>query len=292
MKILLLTLASLSCTFLCVALLMKRFTRQSTKKSKERRTSARAQWLAQADVELSVMQFWLINTSIALLVALMVFTLTKTPTLASIFGITAGCLPYFFIARKRLQVSKELMIAWPDALRDISAVLSSGNTLSFALHSLSKTGPEALIPHMKRFVTLEKHMGFSPALEIVREEMSDSTSDRIIEVLIVSHERGGRVVREIIDDLIDTTVDDIAISESIATESLEMKINSRSVVVLPWCVLLLLTFGGGIFQEFYQSTQGTLVILLGLLLSILGTVILSRLGRSEIEPRVFHGSVR
>ncbi len=36
-----------------------------------------------------------------------------------------------------------------------------------------------------------------PALELVKEELADPTSDRVIEVLLLAHERGGPIVRHI-----------------------------------------------------------------------------------------------
>ena len=71
------------------------------------------------------------------------------------------------------------------------------------------------------------------------------------------------------------------------SESLEMKINSRAVVVLPWCVLVLLTLSGGVFRAFYSSKAGAIVIILGALASALGLYVLSRLSKVDVEPRVF-----
>ncbi|MGH9048286.1 MAG: hypothetical protein ACRDY4_00985 [Acidimicrobiia bacterium] len=75
--------------------------------------------------------------------------------------------------------------------------------------------------------------------------------------------------------------------EEIETEGLEMKINARVVLVLPWVVLVALTIRPGPFREFYQSAGGLLVVALGGVLSVIGYVVISRLGRSQYERRVF-----
>lgn len=287
MKSLYVLIISLSAASLVVLVSNYFIPSQRTIKKKVRHASKREEWLTQARVSLTAQQFWIAVATLGTIGFLLTYALSKILLLSVVFGLAICIIPFVFISKKRTAISKELMNAWPDALRDISATLSAGHTLSFALHTLGTVGPEAIAPHMKRFTMLEKSLGYVPAIEIVREEMNDATTDRIIEVLIVAHERGGKAVAEIIDDLIDATTQDIALAETIATESLEMKINSRAVVILPWCVLLLLTLGGGIFREYYQSRAGSFVIAVGLVLSCAGIAILSRLTRVEQEPRVF-----
>ena len=232
-------------------------------------------------------QYLLMTLGSILSTFIIIILFSKTPLVAIVPSLAAGGLPYMSISKKRNSRIRELSISWPDALRDISATLSSGHPLSFALSTLATTGPDALKPYMKRFSTLEITMGFSPALVTIREEMCDATTDRIVEVLIVANERGGKIIREIIDNLIESTSEDIALADSMQSESLEMKINSRAVVVLPWCVLILLTLSGGVFRAFYSSKTGAVVIGIGVILSAVGIYILSRFSRVDVEPRVF-----
>lgn len=253
--------------------------------------SKRAEWLNQARVNLTVHQFWISSAGCALLTFLAVSLISKTPLIAIVVAAGSAYIPFMAISKKRSDIAKELLNAWPDALRDISATISAGHSLSFALRTLGQVGPGPIAPHMARFSILENSMGLRAALEIIREEMSDATTDRIIEVLIVAHERGGKVVKEIIDGLIESTTEDIALAETIATENIEMKINSRAVVIIPWCVLILLTLSGGIFREFYSTKAGAVVIAIGTVMSIGGIYILSKLTKVDLEPRVFVSEV-
>ena len=99
-------------------------------------------------------------------------------------------------------------------------------------------------------------LGTVPALEVIREELADPTSDRVIEVLILASERGGQIVKEILEDLVVATTKDLKVLDEIETEGLEMRINARAVLVLPWFVLVALTLRGGAFREFYASSAG------------------------------------
>ncbi len=248
---------------------------------------ARKRWLEQADIQLDPFQFWIALTSLGFVSFLITYFVTKIFLISLVAAISISFIPYSLISKRRLQKSKQLMYAWPDVLRDINATIASGHTLTFALKIIAAQGTEPIASHMKRFVGLEKNFGFRTAIEIIREDMNDATSDRVIEVLILANERGGKVVKQIIDDLIDSTVEEITLTETIENESLEMKINSRAVVILPWCVLLLLILSGGVFRDYYQSKSGSLVIGLGIILSVAGLYILNKLSQIQIEPRVF-----
>ena len=118
---------------------------------------------------------------------------------------------------------------------------------------------------------------------------ADPTSDRVIEVLILASERGGQIVKEILEDLVVATTKDLKVLDEIDTEGLEMRINARAVLVLPWFVLVALTLRGGAFREFYASSAGLLVVLVGGALSAVGYFWISHLGRSQQERRVLGG---
>ena len=130
------------------------------------------------------------------------------------------------------------------------------------------------------------------ALEMVKDDIADPTTDRIIEVLILAYQRGGVVVPEILEDLAEATTRDLWTMEQIRTEALEQKINSRVVFVLPWVVLVAMTARSGPFRDFYSTPAGLLVVGIGGAMSLLGVAIASRLGAQPPEPRVFGGAER
>ena len=134
-----------------------------------------------------------------------------------------------------------------------------GDRSRHALTTLAETGPPALRDAFARFPLLARMLGTVPALEIVKAELADPTSDRVIEVLILAQERGGPIVRQILEDLVVATTKDLKVLDEIESEGLEMKINARAVLVMPWLVLVALTLRAGPFRAFYQSPAGVLV---------------------------------
>jgi Flp pilus assembly protein TadB len=109
----------------------------------------------------------------------------------------------------------------------------------------------------------------------------------VLEVLILAQERGGAIVRDILDDLVDATTRDLKLLDELETEGLEMRINAKAVVVLPWLVLVALTARAGAFRDFYKSSGGVLTLVIAGILTGIGVAVLGRLGRDPIEPRIF-----
>ncbi len=180
-----------------------------------------------------------------------------------------------------------MQAAWPDGLRDLIASIAAGRSLTQALDALAASGPAPLQEAFARFPMLARMLGTVPALEVIKEELADPTSDRVIEVLVIAHERGGQIVRDILEDLVAATTRDLKVLEEIETEGLEMKINARAVLVLPWLVLVALTIRDGPFRDFYRSTGGLVVVLIAGVLSVAGGFLIARLASTRAEQRVF-----
>jgi tight adherence protein B len=252
--------------------------------------SAGQLWLVQAGAALTPRQFWAGSAAIGLVVLVALGLLTATPAVAVAPAVAAAALPRLVYARRRARRLRAVAEAWPDALRELVALIAAGMALPQALTALARTGPAAIREAFDRFPVLARTIGVVPALELVKEELADPTSDRVIEVLILAHERGGRIVADLLRDLAAATTEDLRTTEQIATEALEQRLNGRVVFVLPWLVLLLLTARPGHFRDFYQSSAGLLVVLVAAALSLLGVVVLGRLGSEPVEQRVLGGA--
>jgi len=252
--------------------------------------SRHERWLAQAGVPSTPLAFWAVSVGLGVAAFLVVAVVTGAPLVALVPAVAVGCVPRSYFGRRRAGRLRAVQGAWPDALRDVGASLASGRSLSGAVGELAVTGPDALRDAFARFASTARLVGVGPALELVKESLADPTSDRVLEVLVMASERGGAIVQQIVDDLVVTTTKDLKVLDEIETEGLEMKINARAVLVLPWLVLVALTVRGGAFRDFYRSSAGLLVIVVGAAFSAIGYVWITRLGRSLEEERVFGGA--
>ena len=206
-------------------------------------------------------------------------------------AVVAALGPRWWLARRAAHRQEATQRAWPDAVRDIVASIGAGMSLQHSLEQLADHGPSALRPVFTRFAVAARAAGVVPALEGMRDDLADATSDRVIEILLVAYERGGSIVPDILRDLATATTRDIWVLEQVQTESLEQRINARAVFALPWFVLIAITLQEGPFRDFYRSAPGVVVIVIGGLASALGMMLIRRLGTQPVEPRVL-GKIR
>jgi tight adherence protein B len=263
--------------------------RLTTRRLAPRRARNRL-WFQQAGAGLTPTRFWAGSIAAGLLALLILVALTGSVFVALVPAVAVGLFPRGYFARRRRLRMREVQAAWPDGLRDIVASIAAGRSLTQAVNSLAATGPPALREAFARVPDLARVLGTGPALELVKEELADPTSDRVLEVLLLAHERGGPIVRSILEDLVDTTTRDLKLLDALETESLEMRINARAVVVLPWLVLVALTARPGPFRDFYRSSGGFATLVVAACLTGIGMLFLGRLGRDEDEERVFGSS--
>lgn len=248
--------------------------------------SDRQTWLIQAGTDLTPRQFWVGSLVMGCITFGVLVMITATPATAIVPAVVVGLLPRAYFARQRSARMRQLQEAWPDGIRDLVASTAAGTSLNQAIEGLATSGPAALREAFARYPSLARMVGVVPALEIVKEELADPTSDRVIEVLILAHERGGHILSAILRDLATATTRDVRAQEEIHTDGLEQRINARAVFALPWLVLLVLTIQDGFFRDFYRSPAGLLVVVIGALLSTFGLVVVTRLAREPVEQRV------
>ncbi len=244
-------------------------------------------WLNQAGVDLTPRQFWAGALFVGLLGFGFAWALSGAWAVAAVPAVTVALLPRAYFSRQRSKRLAETIEAWPDGIRDLQASIQAGKSLPQAIEAMTASGPPALRQAFQRFPTLNQMFGTRTALEAIKEDLADPTSDRVIEVLALAYERGGASVTGILADLADAVTEDLRTVEEIRTAELEQTINARAVFALPWLVLLMLTIRGGPFRDFYQSSAGVVTVILGAVLSLVGLFIVSRLGRDPAEPRVF-----
>jgi tight adherence protein B len=246
-------------------------------------------WLVQAGTEMSP-AFFIGMVLVVTFVSVGVFVAVTKSLVISLFpSVATASLPVLAFARSRARRLDEVAEAWPDGLRDLIASVASGMSLARALDRLAERGPAPLQRAFAGFPLMARTVGVVPALEIVKADLADPASDRVIEILVLAHERGGAIVPQILEDLAEAATRDLWALEEIRTQALEQKINARAVFVLPWLVLVALTVREGAFRDFYRSAAGVLVVVIGAALSAIGMLLVARLGREPEEPRVFAG---
>ena len=171
--------------------------------------------------------------------------LTGSVFVALVPAVAVALLPRGYFGRRRRARMREVQVAWPDGLRDLVASIAAGLLADAGGHEPRRDRPAGAARRLRAFPAAGTRARHRPGAGAVKEDLADPTSDRVLEVLILAQERGGAIVRDILDDLVDATTRDLKLLDELETEGLEMRINARAVVVLPWLVLVALTARAG-----------------------------------------------
>lgn len=258
------------------------------RRSPDRRGRAASwrEWLQQANADVTPAQFAAVSVGLGVMVGSIVAVLVGVVALGVVAGLVGCAVPRMVFARRRDALVRARLSAWPDALRDLITHLRASLSMHASLCELGRSGPVPLRPYFNRYAGLAGALDQRTALEVIREDLADPISDRVIEVLLVAFDQGSSVVIDILDDLAASSSEDLRLLEEIETLQLETKLEARGAAVLPFVVLgMLCVFTPG-YRSFYSTPAGWLVVGLGALMSVGGLVVISRLGRVPSEERI------
>jgi tight adherence protein B len=252
------------------------------------RQGRRQQWLLQAGAKVSTQQFYAGSVVSGLCVFAVLAVLVDAWTAAIVPGILCAFVPQAYYGHRRRERLTEVIQAWPDGLRDLAASVNAGQPLHQAILALARTGPAPLRRAFASYESNARLSGTVPALEHVKSELADPTSDRVLETLILAKERGARQLGRILDDLASATTADLRTNAEIETARLEPKLNTRITASLPWIVLLLICLGErSPHRAFYGGGGGVIVVVISAAFTLAGVAWVRILARDPVEGRVF-----
>ena len=219
-------------------------------------------------------------------VALVIFAATGTASLAVPPAVAVGLTPRLYFQRRQAKVLADRGAAWPEAIRDVLAHLGAGHTLHRALCLLGESGPPPLRPTWERYERNAVALDVAAALDLVRAELADPVSDRVIEAFTAAHEHGRDVIVGVLRSLADNVTKDLQVGEQITTSQTEIRSQAVVAVILPFAVLVFLVASNESYRSFYRTTGGWMVVSIGVLMAIGGWKLITLLGRIPVEERV------
>lgn len=265
----------------------ERLSKVRERKQRLNKSEQRQSWLNQSGAGVTPLQFWGISLGTGIASFALLYVVTEVLIIALIPAVLLGLLPRTYFARKRTKLRDERVQAWPDALRSLIAGISASMSLHQALRSLGTGGPVPLRPVFQKYSRLTQALDQKSALEVVKEDLADPMSDRIIEILISATEAGPGVVLDILRDLAESTTRDLQLREHIETMQTEQKLNARIVFVLPYVLLVMMVMSSDVIRGFYRDPIGIFVIVVGTLILSGGMLFIQKLGIIPLEQRVF-----
>src|SRR5919107_517977 len=135
---------------------------------------------------------WLVCAVTALVVFVCVQVLSRTVTVALVFGLMAGYLPFAMLLGRGRRRQRELAEVWPEAVDNLASAVRAGMSLTDALTQLGHRGPEPLREAFLAFGADYQVTGrFGESLDRLKQRLADPVGDRVVEGLRIAREGGG-----------------------------------------------------------------------------------------------------
>ncbi len=219
-------------------------------------------------------------------VALLFVVVTQSVIVAIALGVLSALVP-LFVERRRLAREKvERNEAWPDAIRQIASNLRAPMSVHASLVDLAETGPNQLKPAFETYTVLSRRLDSAQALDMVRRDLADPVSDRVIEILILSLEQGSAVTIDVLTELASSVTEDLRLNETIRTMMLDVRIDAAAIAILPFGLLLATLWRIPEWREFYGTLFGQLLLLACMIWTTTGVMTILMIIRVKPEPRV------
>ncbi|MBV9174398.1 MAG: type II secretion system F family protein [Chloroflexi bacterium] len=246
-----------------------------------------AELLRQAGVEgVTSAQLFCARILCAFGAGIAVLLLTSTITVAGCFAAFAFFVPGALVRRMRRRRQLALRELWPEAVDNLASAVRAGMSLPEGLTALGERGPAALRPPFARFGAAYRATGrFGPALDALKDDLSDPVGDRVCETMRVAREVGGSDVGSVLRTLSELLRSDARTRSELETRQGWVVNAARLAVAAPWIVLLLLGTQSTTLRA-YNSAGGVVLLLIGAAVCVIAYRIMLRIGRLPDEPRV------
>lgn len=230
-----------------------------------------------------------IVVSVLLGVSVLALVTLVTPVLALgvLAGLVAGMLPLALLTARARVRRRALRAAWPDLVDHLVSGLRAGLPLAESVGALAGVGAPETRDALLRFEREVRASGaVSPALDALKERLSDPVADRIVETLRMAREVGGTELPTVLRNLAASLRAEIAVRAEAEARQSWVFSAARLGVAAPWIVLLLLASRPEAASA-YNSPLGLAVLGAGLVITIIAYRLMIALGRLPEERRWF-----
>ncbi|GAB78373.1 tight adherence protein B [Austwickia chelonae] len=225
-------------------------------------------------------------TGSAFVAGLLVYAATEVLPISVSFAALAGYIPVVLVrarARNRRIALREI---WPDVVDNIASAVRAGLSLPEALAQVGARGPAELRPAFTAFADDYRATGrFNCCLDELKERLADPVGDRLIESLRIARDVGGSDLGRLLRTLSGFLRDDARTRAELETRQGWTVNAARLAVIAPWVVLAMLCTRPDSARA-YAGAGGSLVLLIGAVVSATAYRLMTVLGRLPEEERV------
>ena len=165
--------------------------------------------------------------------------------------------------RRRAAVQAALV----EAIAQLRDAIRTGLSVPEALHSLARSGPEALRPEFAHLVREMRLVGLERAVAAMQDRLADPVFDVVANTLTLNDRLGGRNVSQVLDRLAQATRAELRVQEELRAYQSKNVLSARIVAAVPLLVLVAIRQVNPSYLALFNDWSGQ-VLLAGCVASI------------------------
>lgn len=229
----------------------------------------------------------LVSALLAVSVGAVCFALVAVVPIAALAAVVAAAAPTLLVSWRARSRRRAIRVIWPDLVDHLVSAVRSGLALPDSVVSLARVAPESARPSFEEFERTYRATGnFALGIDQLKAHLADPTADRILETLRMSREVGGSELTTVLRNLASYLRQEAAIRSEVEARQSWVVNAAKLGVAAPWIILLLLASRPEAAAA-YNSPQGVVIIVGGLVLSFVAYRVMLALGRLPEERRWF-----
>ncbi|HET8780657.1 MAG TPA: type II secretion system F family protein [Agromyces sp.] len=211
----------------------------------------------------------------------------QIPMLTSIAAVLGASLVPMLVAARAARRRAANRAVWPDVVDHLVASVRAGMSLPDSVSALATLGPAATRGAFAEFEADYRRNGnFSLCLDRLKISLADPIADRILETLRTAREVGGSDVTAVLRGLAGYLREDAALRAEVVARQSWIRNAARLGVAAPWLLLLVLASRHETLVA-YESVAGSLLIVVGVVVTFVAYRAMIALGRLPEERRWF-----
>lgn len=184
------------------------------------------------------------------------------------------------------QRSDQLARLWPEILDSLHSAASSGFGIIDSLEQVARTGPARIRPIFHELIErIDLAHGFDHCLSWLKSQFGQVQADRFVELIRIVHHGGGVGYLESLREQASRTRSEIALWSELESKQGWVTGTAKLAIVAPWIIVATLSTRPE-NVAIYNTTEGTAVLVVGLLVSLVAYRLVSLMGGLSKPSRV------
>jgi len=203
-------------------------------------------------------------------------------------SVILASVPLALSQKRRIREAAAHRDRWPDVLMHVRSSVAAGATLGDALiDALEATDDRFAVAANTLRNEITFGGGFDAAVLRIRSDEDDPTTDRILVALAAAARTGGTRVGELIAVLARSVGGELRLRKAHDAAMTEQRLTINVALVAPWALLALSIATNPQARDAFSTVEGSVVIAIGFVATVIGWLMAVRTSRLRRQPRVF-----